>query len=411
MKASPHIPETGCRRVLVWPVLLALLLLLPVAACSKKAAPEAPPPEIPVVPVVERDEPITIDLDGTTLGATDIEIRARVEGYLEGMHFKEGSVVKKGQLLYTIDPREYKAHVDQAQGQLAEAQTLLVKADADVARYKPLAEMKAVSERDLDTALAQQGAMKGKVEAAQAGLDAAKLDLSYTKIEAPIDGLIGLSKAKVGDFVGRPPNPVILNTISDVSDVRVQVSVTERDYLELKKKGGVEQASAAGAASEKRTLQLILADGSMYPQTGTVDFADRQVDPTTGTLRVQATFPNPDRLLRPGQFARVRAVIEVKKGALLVPQRTVQEIQGSYRVFVVGDDNKIQVRAVEPGPRIGELWLISQGLHPGDRIVLEGHQKVKADQVVVPKLTAAPAPAEPAGTPPAGSPAQTKSGR
>jgi membrane fusion protein, multidrug efflux system len=410
MKATHHLPPAGHRRVRGWHIRAALLLALSGAACSKAEAPQAPPPEIPVVPVVERDEPITIDMVGTTLGAVDIEIRARVEGYLEGMHFKEGSVVKKGQLLYNIDPREYQARVGQAQGQLAEAETLLVKATADVARYKPLAEMKAVSERDLDTALAQQGAAKGRVEAAQSTLDGAKLDLSYTRIEAPIDGLIGLSKAKVGDFVGRPPNPVILNTISDVSAVRVQFSITERDYLELMKKGA--GAVDSGAAPEKRTLQLILADGSMYPSTGTVDFTNRQVDPTTGTLLVQATFPNPDRLLRPGQFARVRAVIEVKKGALLVPQRAVQEIQGSYRVFVVGDDNKIQVRAVEPGPRAGELWLITQGLHPGDRVVLEGLQKVQADQVVVPKVMAAPAASPaPAGTPPAGDAAKTTSGR
>ncbi len=399
MNPIHSLPLAGFRRHRDWPVCTVLLLVLTAAACTKPPAPQAPPTEIPVTQVVERDEPITLDMVGTTLGAVDIEIRARVEGYLEGMHFREGSSVRKGSLLYDIDPREYQARVGQAQGQLAEAETLLVKADADVARYKPLAEMKAVSERDLDTALAQQGAARGRVEAARAALDGARLDLSYTKIEAPIDGLIGFSKAKIGDFVGRPPNPVILNTISDVRSVRVQFSITEREYLELMKKGAEDQR--AGTKQEKRSLQLLLADGSTYPYPGMVDFTEREIDPTTGTLRIQATFPNPDKLLRPGQFARVRAVIETKKGALLVPQRAVQEIQGNYRVFVVGEDNKIQVRAVEPGPRVGELWLIEHGLNPGDRVVLEGLQKVQADQVVVPKVVAPPttAPAAADSTP------------
>ncbi|HUD70699.1 MAG TPA: efflux RND transporter periplasmic adaptor subunit [Dongiaceae bacterium] len=362
--------------------------LLP--ACEKPAAPVMPPLELPVMKVIERDTPVTTERVGQLYGAEDIEIRARVAGFLEGIHFKEGARVKKGDLLYTIDPREQQAQVARAEGDLASARTRLVKAETDVTRYRPLAEMKAVSQADLDAAVAEEGAAKGQVEAEEASVRFARLGLGYTRISAPIDGLIGMTQAKVGDYVGQFPNPIVLNTVSNTDSMQARFSITERDYLDLVRRFGVKSQDAP----QPQAIELLLADGSVYPLKGKLDFADRQVDASTGTLRLQASFPNPDKVLRPGQYARVRVVIEMKKGALLVPQRAVQELQGQMMISVVGPDDTVETRALQLGPRIGGLVMVESGLRPGDRVILEGAQKVRPGAKVVPKEV--PPPEDPA---------------
>jgi membrane fusion protein (multidrug efflux system) len=375
-------------------IFVAVLCASLLPACTKPAATAAPPLEVPVVQVIQRDTPITAERVGQIYGAEDIEIRARVAGFLQGMHFKEGGNVRKGDLLYTIDPREQEETVAHVQGDVASAKTRLVKAESDVKRYRPLAEMHAVSQADLDSAVAEEGAARGQVDAAEASLRSARIALGYTRIASPIDGLIGMTQAKVGDYVGQFPNPIVLNTVSNVVSVQARFSITERDYLDLVRKFG-----AKGENSTRHDdIELLLADGSVYPHKGSLDFADRQVDSSTGTLRLQASFPNPDRVLRPGQYARVRVVIEIRKGALLVPQRAVQELQGQQMVSIVGPDDAVQSRTLQMGPRIGSLWMVEQGLNPGDRVILEGAQKVRPGAKVVPKEV--PAPSDGA-TPPA----------
>ena len=384
------------KRVQFGGVVCALGLL--VAGCGKEAAPAAAPPvEVPVVKVVQRDQPITADRVGQLYGAEDIEIRARVAGFLQGIHFKEGTQVKKGQLLYTIDPNEQLQAVAREKGDLASAKTRLVKAQSDVKRYRPLAEMHAVSQADLDAAVAEEGAAQGQVEANEAALRATEITLSYTKIMSPLDGLIGMTQAKVGDYVGQPPNPIVLNTVSNIEEVMARFSITERDYLDLMRRFGPPDSRK----TRFDDVQLLLADGALYPHVGVIDFADRQIDPTTGTLRVQATFPNPERILRPGQYARVRVILETRKGAILVPQRAVQELQGQQMVSVVGAGDTVEVRTLQMGPRIGSLWLVEKGLQPGDRVILEGSQKVKPGAKVAPKEVQAPetAPPEKAAAP------------
>jgi len=385
--------------------LAAALAAAALCACEKPAAPEAAPLEVPVVQVVERDTPITAERVGQLYGAEDIEIRARVAGFLQGVHFKEGGQVRKGDLLYTIDPREQQEEVAKADGDLASARTRLVKAESDVKRYRPLAEMHAVSEADLDAAVAEEGAARGQVDAAEASLRFAKITLGYTRITAPIDGLIGMTQAKVGDYVGQFPNPVVLNTVSNVTAVQARFAITERDYLDLMRKFGPPERNAQRLKQDN--IELLLADGSVYPEKGSLDFADRQIDPSTGTLRLQATFPNPDGILRPGQYARVRIIIDVRQGALLVPQRAVQELQGQQMVSVVGPDGTVESRTLQMGPRLGTLWLVEKGLKPGEKVVLAGAQKVRPGTKVVPKEVsakeAAPAapPGEAGGAPPA----------
>ena len=362
---------------------LAAVALLS-AGCKKKGF-ELPPPEVTVTPVLQQDTPIYVEFVGQTKGAEDIDIRARVDGFLESIDFKEGSEVKQGALLYTIDPREWDARVDEAKGQLARAETMLTNAEIELKRIKPLVAMNAVSQRDLDNATARQGSAQGEVDAAKAQLSNTELNLSYTKVTSPISGIIGKTQAKVGDYVGRAPNPVILNTVSNVDPILVEFFVSEADYLWAVRRYG----EKAAQSPTKGNLELVLADGSVFPNEGTVNFADRQVDPKTGTILIQASFPNRDKILRPGQFGRVRFVANVRKGALLVPQRAVQELQGNSQVWVVGPGNKAQVRPVKTGPKVGTLWVIEQGLKPGDQVILEGLTKVKPDMVVVPKLAEA----------------------
>ena len=362
-------------------VLLGGSLVACLGGCGGKSAVSLPPPEVLVAPVIQRDAPLYAEFVGQIHGATDIQIRARVDGFLEGIHFREGGQVKVGELLYTIDPREYQAQVDSARAQLAEARTQLANAQSELARVKPLAEMNALSKRDLDSATAKRDAAQGEVDAAKAQVDYALLNLSYCRITAPISGLIGKTQAKVGDYVGRAPNPVILNLLSDVDTVDVDFFISETDYLAYVRRYG----PFGGGQKEPVSMELILADGSVFPQRGAANFADSQVDPSTGSLLIQASFPNPDRVLRTGQFARIRMQTDVRKGALLVPQRAVQELQGLSQLYVMAPGDKVQLRTVQMGPKVGNLWMVNQGLSPGDTIVVEGIQKLKPDMAVVPK--------------------------
>lgn len=376
-------------RVVLGAAVLAAALAAGLLGCKQKPF-VLPPPEVTVTQVLQQDTPVYVEFVGQTKGAEDVDIRARSDGYVESIHFREGSEVTRGQLLYTIDPREWEARLDEAKGQLARAKTQLTNAQIEVRRITPLVAINAVSQRELDNATARQGSAQGEVEAAQGAVSNAELNLSFTKVTAPISGIIGKTKAKVGDYVGRPPSIMILSTVSNVDPILVEFFLSEAEYLWAVKTFGEKNA----LYPHKGGLELVLADGSAFPHKGSVTFADREVDPKTGTILVQASFPNPEKVLRPGQFGRVRLLADTRKGAILVPQRAVEELQGTYRVWVVGPENKAQIRPVQTGPKLGALWVVEQGLKPGDQVILEGLTKVKPDMVVVPKE--APKPDEPA---------------
>jgi len=372
---------------------LLLIAWISTVGCSQQkeqSAQAPPPPEVSVVVLKGQEVPILLEFVGQVHGHKDIAIRARVEGFLEGMHFEEGSPVKKGQLLYSLESQPFEAEVAAKMSGVAEAKIHLAKAASDLARIRPLARRNAVSQSDLDAAVAQHDAAEASVEAAEANLRAAKIQLSYTKVRSPIDGIIGKTEAKVGDFVGRSPNPVILNVVSNIETVRVQFFLTENQYLQMARRlinqGQVETAQRP----QELPFELILADGSLYPHRGRFDFVDRQVDPTTGAILVQASFPNPDRLLRPGQFAKVRALAETVKDGILVPQRSVVELQGLYRVYVVNDQNKVQERQIKVGPTFDSRWLVLDGLKSGERIVYEGLQKVSDGAAVRAEIVTVP---------------------
>lgn len=349
-------------------------------ACGEEAV-EMKPLEVKVTKVVAKDVPITREWVGQTLGAVDIEIRARVDGWLQGIYFAEGSEVREGTLLYKIDATEYEQAVAEAQGNVASIKTLLAQAEDDVKRYTPLAEVGAVSKRDLEIAISTYEARKGELDAAMAALNIAQVNLGYATITAPITGLIGISAARVGDFVGRPPNPVILNTISRIDSIHVRFSISEQEYLYLAKKlGEIEK----DPARKRRELEMVLADGSVYDQKGFVVFAQRQIDATTGTLQFEASFPNKSKILRPGQFAKIRTVVEERKGALVIPTRAMVELQGQFTVFVVDENNKVQLRVVNTSTTFGQYTVIESGLKEGDRVIVEGMMKVKPDMVVAP---------------------------
>jgi membrane fusion protein, multidrug efflux system len=360
---------------------ISIFLLL--SSCGEEQV-EMKPIEVKVTGVVAKDVPITREWVGQTYGAVDIEIRARVDGWLQGLYFKEGTVVRQGALLYKIDDTELLEAVAEAEGKVASINTLLVQAEDDVKRYTPLAKAGAVSQRDLEIAVSRYEARKGELDAANAALKIAQTNLSYATVLSPITGLIGISQARVGDFVGRPPNPVILNTISRIDSIHVKFSISEQEYLYLVKKLGDNDKSKP---SKKRELEMVLADGSIYPQKGYVVFAQRQIDATTGTLQFEASFPNKEEYLRPGQYAKIRTVIEERKNALVIPSRALIELQGQYTVYVVDKDNKVQLRMVNTATSYGQYTVIESGLSAGDKVIIEGMQKVKPEMVVNPVET------------------------
>ncbi|MGH9220293.1 MAG: efflux RND transporter periplasmic adaptor subunit [Vicinamibacterales bacterium] len=364
---------------------IAAAIVLLGAACDEPAAVEPSPPEVYVTEVVQRDVPVYLELVGQTEGFQDTELRARVEGFLNSMTFREGSFVKQGAVLYEIDRKPLEALLAQARADQATAQTRLAKADNDVKRYTPLVAKQAVSQQELDDARAEQDAARSQLEAAKANVEKAELDLSYTRITAPISGLIGTTEVKPGSLVGRGEN-TLLTTISQIDPILFTVGVTEADYLKIARRA----ADRIGNAPTATGIQLTLSDGTVYPHQGKVGVVDRAVDPTTGTLGIQIEFPNPEQLLRPGQYGRARALLETKRGAMLVPQRAVQEMQSLHSVAVVGADNKVTFRSIKVGPRVDAMWIVEDGVAVGDRVVVEGLQRIREG------LTVAPKPAPPA---------------
>ena len=369
-------------------LLVALGVLCLTLGCERPKAPAPTLLEIPVAQVLVRDQPILRELVGETRGSSDILIRARVEGVLTGMHFREGSHVKKGGLLYEIDPTPFEAQVVGAQGKVAETVTRLAKAESDLDRIAPLAEINAVSQADLDGAVARYRAAKGALQTAQASVEQARIQLGYTKLHAPISGRIGISKARVGEFVGRTPNPVVLNVVSDTNPIKVRFSIDERTYLLLAKR--LAQAGK-GSGEQKRLaagLELILADGSVHPEKGHVVAMDAVVDSGMGTLTLEAEFPNPEQRVLAGQFARIRVVAEVLEGAMLIPSRSISDMQGKKRVYVVDDKGKVSIRSVELGPEVGTLRVITQGLKPKERIAVDAI-RLRPGMTIDPKPVAA----------------------
>jgi membrane fusion protein (multidrug efflux system) len=345
--------------------MLILAATLMITGCKKEQQ-AAPPPGVEVAEVVSKDVPIFAEWVGTLDGMVNATIRAQVQGYLIKQNYTEGDPVKNDQVLFEIDPRTFQAAYNQAKARWDQTK-------ANLARIKPLAAQNAVSKKDLDDAI-------GAEQSAKADFDKASLELGFTRITSPIDGIAGIAKAQMGNLLG-PGQIEELTTVSTVNPIKAYVSISEQSYLKLHEMRARREKEKLG----KVPLELILSDGSVFPQKGEVAFADRQVDERTGTIRVATTFPNPDRLLRPGQFARVRAQLGIKKNALLIPQRSVQEVQGRYLVAVVGADNKVSIKEVKAAEHYGMLWVIDEGLQPGDKVVAEGIQKVKEGMVVSPK--------------------------
>ncbi|MHA7130609.1 efflux RND transporter periplasmic adaptor subunit [Algoriphagus namhaensis] len=344
---------------------------------------EAPPLAVQVVKLKSESVSLEKDFVAQIYGKVDIPIRARAEGYLEGIHFQEGKLVKKGDLLYTVDPQPFQEGVNAAMSELASAKVNLTQAENDLARYRPLAEINAVSQKDLDAAVAKRDAARAMVSASEAKVRFENIQLGYTKIKSPINGLIGKTNAKVGEYVGREPNPVILNTVSLIDSVRVEFSLSENDYLTLFREY---QEQHNGPESIKKPLKLVLSDGQTFDQVGYVDFINRQIDASSGTILIQTTFPNPERLIRPGQFARIRVPMNTVENGLLIPQRAVSEFQGTFFVFKVGEDNKIVQENITVGGSYRDYFLVNEGLSAGDMVVLEAIQKVAPGQVIAPEV-------------------------
>ena len=373
---------------------LSLPILLIFQGCRENTTGPPAPPKVQVVDVIPHDIPVVQEFVGQTHGLYDIPIRPRVEGFVEGVHFNEGTRVRKGQLLYTIDPQPFEAKVAGFRGQLAEAKTRLSQAESDLKRIRPLAEMNAVSQRDLDAAIAQRDAASAAVDAAEASLESARIELGYTRIYSPIDGIIGKTDAVPGDFIGRGITDNSISEVSRIDTILVDFHMAESQYLEIVRPLLERRDSLQiQRTEEERGLILTLADGSRYSHTGSVKFVDSQVNPTTGTLLLRAAFPNPSRILRPGQFARVKAVIEFIEGGLLVPQRCVREMQGTYSVMVVGSDQTVEEREIEVGSTYGEgFWIVESGLSAGDQVIYEGLQKARSGMKVEPELREIPLP-------------------
>lgn len=349
-------------------------------ACREKTAPPPPPgpPSVVVAPVVQQDVPVSKEWIGTTDGNVNAEIRPKIEGYLLRRVYAEGSFVRQGAPLFEIDAPQLKAQLEQMQGDRAQAQAELAKAQQDVNRFRPLAAQKAVSQQELDNALSAAQAAKATVDARDAAVRQARLNLGWTHVTSPISGIAGAAQAQVGNLVSPA---TVLATVSQCDPIRVLYQISEQEYLQAQAQAQTQAKAGQGSLED---LELVLADGSVFPQKGRVLFEGRQVDVKTGTITTVAVFPNPGNVLRPGQYAKIRAVTEVKRGALLVPQRAVNELQGGFQVAVVGRDNKAEIRTVQTGERVGKMWVVESGLEPGERVVVEGFTRVKSGEPVNP---------------------------
>lgn len=354
-----------------------LLLLLLVGAffivsCAKEDAQPPPPPPVETMTLSAADVPVFSEWVGQTRGSVNTEIRARVEGFLDKVTFDEGRHITKGTVMYHIDPLEYIAYLNKAKGELAESQANLARATQDVVRYKPLVEQNAISREEYETSVQMERAATASVDAAQAAVQKARLDLGYCTVVAPISGLAGKTEVQIGNLVGRDGS-TLLTTISKTDPIRVRFSLSERDLLDFRRRASVKDNSKA---ARQMDLFLVLADGSKYEYPGRLVLADNRVDARTGTLLLEAEFPNPEKLLQPGQFARVRSVTDMRTNVVVIPQRAVSELQGQARVVVL-KDNKVMFRNIDLGPRVGSAYVVNSGLEVGETIIIEGLQRIR----------------------------------
>jgi len=369
----------GCR------ALAALLACAALASCKTAPPPPPPPPSVVVQPVEVKDTPVQAEFTGEVRGGEDVEVRARVPGFLQSMNYREGTLVRKGDVLFLIDPKPLEATVARARADVAEAKARHDRSVIQVNRLRPLAAQNAVSQQDLDNAIASEEAGRASESSAQAQLTSAELDLGYTRVTSPINVMAGNRLVDVGSFVGSP-QPTVLTVVSSLDPVRFDFTISESEYLALARTA---KSQGRSTAKDDSRLELVLADGSVHPYKGRVTVIGRGVSGETGTLPLQASFPNPGGVLRPGQFGRIRLPISTHKNAILIPQRAVQELQGTYNVFVVAQDSVAQIREVKLANRSGSDWVVSQGLEPADRIVVEGIQKVRPGSKVRPMAQAA----------------------
>lgn len=366
-----------------------LVVLWLVAGCGGEpvTAPVQAPLPVVVMPALQRDVPVEAEWVGTVTGSVNARISARVQGYVEARNYVEGATVEVDDLLFTIDDRPYRAGLEEAEGLLARAEAALTKTRLDVARFKPLAREGAISQQELDNAVQANRANEGQMRQARAAVEQARLNLSWTKVRSPIQGVAGLALVSVGDLIGADTP---LTTVSTLDPLRVEFAIAEQDYLRLA--GRRQEAIRRGEETPSVDLRLVLADGSLHPYPSTGLVVDREVDVHTGTLRLLADFPNPTGLVRPGQFARVRGLTDLHRNAVVVPQRAVFETQGIAQVAVVGADGTVEVRRVAPGERLGSLWRIAEGLEPGELVIVEGVQKVRPGAKVAPSTAPTPSP-------------------
>ena len=351
---------------------VALIACSAISGCKRATPkPQMAPPDVMVTEVIQKDVPIYRDWIGTLDGFVNASIHAQVSGYLMTQNYKEGEFVHKGDLLFQIDPRPFQAALDKAKGDLNQAQANLEMTEIDVKRYTPLAKENAISQQELDNAIQANKGASAALAACKAAVQQAELNLEFTKITAPIDGISGIAEAQIGNLVG--PNTSELTAVSTVDPIKVYFPVSEQEYLMAEERGIARDEQIATT----NNVELILANGQVYPHKGTLVLADRQVNIKTGTIRIAGLFPNPNNILRPGQYAHVQFPVQIQKNALLVPQRAVIEMQGAYHVAVVDKNNRVAIRAVQMGERSGSFWVAKQGLSPGDRVIVEGVQKVR----------------------------------
>lgn len=381
---SIHINQTGKMLTHFNRISLISSAVVTLFACSgpKQEAPQIEP-DVMVVPVISKTLAVYGEYVGEVYGKADVAIQSRIEGWISGIHFKEGTVVQKGQLLYTLTDEPARNHVNQAKAHLAEAKTMMVKAKSDLDRVEPLANMKALSQRELDAAKAMYNASVNEVEAAEAALANANIELGYTRIVAPITGIIGISKLQVGDFVSMVNLGAPLNTVSTVETVRVRFTITEEDYLAYARR---KKENGDFMVTDRIPIELMLSDGTAYEEKGSIDITNREIDPQTGSFMVQAVFANRKGLLRPGQYVKVKLQVDQFKDAVFVPQQSIIQIQNKYQTYVIDDSSKLRVRMVNVGKRIGSNWLINDGLKVGEKVAIVGSVMLRPDMVVVPKL-------------------------
>src|SRR5712664_873354 len=363
-------------------LILVLALGIFASGCNKgQAAAAVPIPEVQVATVETRDVPVYKEWVATLDGYVNAEIRPQVSGYIIKQNYTEGSLVRKGQVLFEIDPRPFTAALDRTKGDLAQAQAQLGKSTLDVERDTPLADARAIAKSQLDNEVQAKLGAQAAVESGKAAVEQAALNLEWTKVTSLVDGIAGIAQVQIGNLVG--PNSV-LTSVSQVEPIKAFFPISEHEYVLAQRKNNA-ISSGHTISFFGSALDLILTDGSLYPQKGKILLADRQVDPNTGTIRIVAAFPNPGNILRPGQYGRVRVETNMKKGALLLPQSAVAESQGSHQVAVVGSDHKVSMRAVKPGETVETMWVIDEGLKPGDQVVVEGLQKLREGTLVTPK--------------------------